>query len=225
MKLIKDRRLALLLILGIASPAMAQPLHKVDIVYSTDCINATADRIGQICIETDNAVDTMHVASAAVAGGFAEVLTEADIPFGYMHISTNTSAETTLVSNNVFVKAAGTCTAGSNMTLFTESAECTLRYDGALTREFLVSVTLGVTKAAGGATNGYFRIAKNSDPDATEAFNQQSQRSLPNTSDTGSVTVLTEYTLSTNDTVDLWLATGDSDNLTIENMVFVVEER
>ncbi len=191
--------------------------------FDANCITATPDAVGQLCVQ-DDAIDTIFVASDTNAGGFVEILTEADLPFAQMYISTDNASHTDITGNYVFVKATGTCGTAS-LKQFTESAECTLRYDGAITRDFLITVSLSVSKTDGGATTGYFRIVKNATPGAGNDFLMQSIRSLPNTADVGSVTITTVHSLSTNETIELWITTADSDDITIESMSLAVQER
>ncbi len=191
--------------------------------YDANCITATPDAVGQLCVQ-DDAIDTIFVASDTNAGGFVEILTEADLPFAQMYISTDNASHTDITGNYVFVKATGTCGTAS-LNQFTESAECTLRYDGAITRDFLITVSLSVSKTSGGATTGYFRIVKNGTPGAGNDFLMQSIRSLPNTADVGSVSITTVHSLSTNETIELWITTADADDITIESMSLAVQER
>lgn len=144
--------------------------------------------------------------------------------FGHIQISTDTNAETTLSANTVFVKAAGTC-ANGDLVDFHEDTECRLTYIGTQTKEFLVEVSISVVKADGGPTVGYFRIAKNGDPTTDDAFAEQSIRTLSNTSDIGALSITRAVKLSTGDYIELWIATGDSDNLTIHGMVIIIDEK
>lgn len=218
------RGLLLFALLALPSLAQAQTRSTVEIIYRTDCAIVTPASIGEICIETDNPVNTMWISTGASLGQLASIMTDADNAFGHIHLSTDNAVLTTLSANNIFVKAAGTCFQHSSL-MFTESAECTLRYDGDIPEVFTINISLSVTKAAGSATTGYFRVAKNGDPNSELAFGMQSVRSLSNTSDSGNVSITAVYSLSQNDTVDLWVATADSDNITIDTMSMTVEER
>lgn len=187
----------------------------------TNCATATPSQIGEDCA-MDDTTDPKWISTSTNAGGFTPYVLVSNIPFGHVHQSTGGVVETVLSSNFVFVKAAGTCSEHASNN-FTESAECTLRYDGVVEKTFVIEVVFSVSKSMGSATIGYFRVAKNGDPDTTLAFGMQSLRSLANTSDIGNVSVRAVFTAVQNDTFDLWVATADADNLTIETRSMTVQ--
>lgn len=188
-----------------------------------DCMVGTPDFVGQLCFQ-DSATDTMFVASDTVLGAFVAVETSAEISFGHIHISSDTEAETTLSGNTVFVKAAGTCGAG-DLEGFSHSTNCRLTYIGTITKKFVINISISISKASGGPTTGFFRVAKNGNPNTDNAFFMQTIRTLANTSDIGAGSLHRAVELATNDYVELWVATSNADNVTIEAMSFIVTEK
>lgn len=139
-----------------------------------------------------------------------------------VRIATDTTASTTLAAA-VFSKIGGTCTAGS-LSLFEHSTNCRMTYTGALPITLIFEASLGVSKAGGGATDGFFRLVMNGDANATEAFQQQSLRNLPNSSDIGSVTLHAQFDMVNGDFVEPYFMTTNGDDLTAESLSWVAGE-
>ena len=99
-----------------------------------------------------------------------------------------------------------------------------MTYTGVLPMTVIFEGSLSVSKAGGGATDGFFRFVKNADPNATEAFEQQSLRLLPNSADVGSVTLHSQFDMTNGDFVEPYFMTVNGDDLTAESLSWVAGE-
>ncbi len=115
----------------------------------------------------------------------------------------------TIISAGVPTKALGSTTA-SQLGDFTHSNN-RLTYNGATTRDFGIMITCSFTKASGGSTLGTIHIAKN----GSAIAGLQIDRTLPNSSDVGALSVCGSASLSTNDFIELFIHSDNGDNITI----------
>jgi hypothetical protein len=94
-------KIILFLLLAIPTLSFSQPLQKTDEVRSTDCEAVTPDRIGQKCVETDNATDTLWIATIAAAGGFSAINSGAGVSSAAKYSVTG-SSDTPPDSNTLY---------------------------------------------------------------------------------------------------------------------------
>lgn len=140
-----------------------------------------------------------------------DLMESAAPPHGFMYFSS--AAETTIGSAGVYVKAAGT-TAAQEETGVTVATTNRVTYDGALTRDFTIQVTVSVSLAAGGANDNIgIKIAKNDTPiDGSEI-----RRYIGTATQTGAMACQWHVPMATDDYVEIWVANIDATaNVTID---------
>ena len=135
--------------------------------------------------------------------------------YGALYFSA--SALTTLAAATP-AKAAGTTAAQDGNINFTISTSNRLTYTGVNTEEFHVSMSIGVTKSAGGSTTGSHHLYKNGSLVAGATIN----RTYANATDAGAVALIAHVSLATNDYVELWLETDSGDDLTVNDGVITI---
>jgi len=125
----------------------------------------------------------------------------------------NVAAETSIATQDVFVKAAGTTTL-SVAKDWTQTADGTWRYDGPVVSQHQF-VALMSWSAATGGEQLRFRLAKNG-----TTLPASEQNILPNNaSDIQAVTIGIDISMATNDTIEIFCANGTStNNMTLEFM-------
>lgn len=128
--------------------------------------------------------------------------------YGGLYFSTPT--ETTL-SAATPAKAAGTTTA-LPLSGFSHS-NGRITYSNATTRDYLISTSISATKAVGSATVGSFYLYKNGNPISGAVIG----RTLSNTTDVGSISLTSLISLANNDYVEIWVATVNGNNITVQN--------
>jgi hypothetical protein len=125
---------------------------------------------------------------------------------------------TDIVTTNVFVKAAGTTTAGTIIQRFTHTNN-RATYIGALSGIFKVTISVSATSGNNQALR--FRVAKNgttiaqSEVEETTSGNGRSQ------------TLICQdlVSLVTNDFIELWVANGSTNqDITVENLNVIIEK-
>jgi hypothetical protein len=125
---------------------------------------------------------------------------------------------TDIVTQNVFVKAAGTTTAGTIIQRFTHTNN-RATYVGALSGIF--KVTISVSATSGNNQALLFRVAKNGTTIAQSEVEET-------TSGTGrSQTLICQdlVSLVTNDFIELWVANGSTNqDITVENLNVIIEK-
>lgn len=138
-------------------------------------------------------------------------LIESLVPaFGSMYISS--AAATSISAQNTFTKVAGTTTLEAVARDMSMPANNRLRYDGAITRQFLIKAAFSMTAAASNEVYA-FRLAKN----GTTIAASEIQRFVGTGSDVGAAAVQASVELSTNDYVELFVENQTSSaNPTIE---------
>lgn len=131
--------------------------------------------------------------------------------YGSMYVSS--AAETTISGVDTPTKAAGTTTAGVKLRDFTH-ANNRLTYTGVPTRAFIISLSATITSASSNQSLA-FHIAKT----GSVAVASLQRRKIATGSDEGSVSVMVELELATNDYVEFFVEnkTG-SGNITVELM-------
>jgi hypothetical protein len=146
--------------------------------------------------------------------GLRNLMTSFRPPFGSLYVSS--SAATTIATQDVYVKAAGTTAAiGSNAHLITPSTSNRLTYTGTSPRNFIVTGTLSYTHAAVGAIIVGVKIAKN----GTVIDSSRVQVTTANAV-TGTLSVIADVELTEDDYVEAWVANHTAtDNITVTHMV------
>lgn len=131
---------------------------------------------------------------------------------------TNVAAETAIVTQDIFVKAAGSTTLFTSL-LMDMPENNRLRYTGSLTaKHFTIICSLSFTTASNNKLVRC-RLAKNG---TTEAASEIRNKSATG-SDEGTMTLITHVALDANDYVELFVANAtDNTNITIERMTMVV---
>jgi hypothetical protein len=130
----------------------------------------------------------------------------------YGGYSFSTPAETTL-SAATPAKAAGTTTGNPINFGFTASASNRLTLDSdQATRNYLILAAISAVKGTGGGSSvaSYYIALNGVVIDASEV-----QRTMPNTTDIGSISFGVAIPLSADDYVEIWLATDSGDNMTV----------
>ena len=139
---------------------------------------------------------------------------------GHGELSITATAETTIVTQDVFVKAAGTTVLSANAHNWSMPANNRLRYDGVADRVVHVAVTVSMSAAG---NNELFRgaIAKN----GTVLTESEVDRWISTGTDIGSTALHAFTTVSTNDYIEMWMANGtNTTNMTLETMnLFVMD--
>ncbi len=115
-------------------------------------------------------------------------------------------------------KAAGTTTA--LQTLGFSHASNKLTYNGKLTLDFLVTVSISMTKDGGTATTGNIHIAKN----GSIVTGLNVSRTLANTSDVGSMAFSGTVNLMPTDYIEIYVETANDDDVDVQlGVVSIVE--
>jgi hypothetical protein len=135
-------------------------------------------------------------------------------PRGAMYASATGTAAITAGTD---LKLGGTCTISGIEQEFTESAECRLRYDGADTREFLVTVHGSFTSSASNVILD-LEIAEN----GTVNTNTVQQEKFGTGTDVISFSTSWVFELATNDYIEAW-ADIDSGTSTITTEKLIVD--
>lgn len=135
--------------------------------------------------------------------------------YGALYFSV--SALTTLAAATP-AKAEGTTAAQDGNINFTISTSNRLTYTGVMTEEFHVTMSLGLTKSAGGSTTGSHHLYKNGSLVVGSTVN----RTYANATDAGSVSVVAHVSLATNDFIELWIETSNGDDLTVNDGVITI---
>ena len=129
--------------------------------------------------------------------------------FGSLHFST--AAETSIATQSVYVKAAGTTTS-VNLHRVTMPADNRLTYTGTPTIHAHIACSLSMTAAGNNKLIG-LGIAKN----GTVLTHSIVQRQVGTGADVGSTALHADVSLATNDYLELWVSNEtDTVNLTIE---------
>jgi len=118
----------------------------------------------------------------------------------------------TVLASSVPLKAAGTTAAQGLDPNFTVAVDNRLTYTGSETGQFSVAVTISVSKGAAGTSQGDHHIYKNGSPVAGATIG----RSYTSATDTGSIALISNVELATNDYVELWLENDSGDDTTVQ---------
>jgi hypothetical protein len=205
--------------------ALAQTRSTVEITYGTaDAETITPGSIGEFYVDTDDTSSPVYASTIAAIGGMAPIRLTGASAFAHMTISSNAASSSAITVDVFSLLDDGTCELHGDTRLFTESANCVLRYDGSEPRDFQVTVSFSVTKGAGATTTFYFRLAKNADPYADLSFRQQIIREIPLT-DVGAASISGHFPMVTNDTIGLYGSNDDTGNdVTVNAMSLIISE-
>jgi len=181
------------------------------------CTAATPTVVGQICVDTSESFNSLHVATGTGAGEFEEVvIAGVTLPFGGVHLSTSNAAETTIDTVDIFKTVAGTCSADS-LNQFTASG-CELTFTDDEPHTTFVSCAVSLT-AAGNNKIFHLRIVKNDSPDEAEAQDHSFPIKLATGGDVTNIVITRELDLVDNDTIEVYIAnTTDITNVTVQSM-------
>ena len=135
----------------------------------------------------------------------------------YAALYFSASALTTLTAATP-AKAAGTTAAQEASLNFTVGTSNRLTYTGVNAHEFHVSLSVGITKSAGGSTTGSHHLYKNGSLVTGATIN----RTYANATDAGAVTLIAHVSLATDDYIELWLETDSGDDLTVNDGVITI---
>lgn len=140
---------------------------------------------------------------------------------GHGELYVSTPAETTLVTQDVFVKAAGTTTLSANNHNWTMPQDNRLTYGGTTDRVVHLACTISMTMAG---NNKLFkaRVAINGVSNVASDV----QRFITTGSDVGSTALHSFFAVSPGDYVETWVACGTTpvSNCTVEEMnLFVMD--
>jgi len=183
--------------------------------HSEDCSNATPDTIGQLCIDASEASNPLHVSTGTSLGEFAEVvLSEVTEPFGGIHLSTSTTAETSIVTTGAFVKIGGTC-AADTLNLMTVSG-CTTTITADDPHQVFANCAISLT-AAGNNKIFHFRLVINDN--TGDAEDHSFPVKLATGGDVVNIAIGRDLSLVENDTIDIYVANiTDTTNVTVESL-------
>jgi hypothetical protein len=125
---------------------------------------------------------------------------------------------TEIATQNVFVKAAGTTTAGTIIQRFSHTNN-RATYIGALAGIF--KVTISVSATSGNNQSLRFRVAKN----GTTIAQSEVQETTSGVGRSQTLICQDLVSLVTNDFIELWVANGStSQNITVENLNVIIEK-
>ncbi len=139
---------------------------------------------------------------------------------GHGQIYVSSSAETTIVTKSVFVKAAGTTTLTTSPAAvgWSMSANNRLRYDG--TADRIAHVTCAISlQAAANSKEIQWRLAKN----GTTIADTTITRKIVVNSENGAAAITAIVGVSSGDYIELWVANDtDNTNATLSKMILTV---
>jgi len=170
---------------------------------------------GSTAYDFDNDITTAGGLSVADLSPAAPVFADANHyltstgTYGAMYISSATP--TSCPSANTYVSVAGTYLLLNNNSFSLGADNASLKYTGATTQKFLVTVSLSATSSVGSGRYVYFRLTKNGQSNTIyiQNFRQYSTYNQ-------NVSLSGIFTLSTNDYVGVYTATsGTSKTVTV----------
>lgn len=133
--------------------------------------------------------------------------------YGSIYIDDGDSAETTIAATNTPVKVAGTTTAGT-LNGFSMDSNNRLTYTESAPTELTIICPVTLSKTTSGVEIYNLYLYKN----GSEIIGSKFSREMENI-DTGSMTVITQVSVSQNDYIELWVEnTTGTDNITASQM-------
>ena len=130
------------------------------------------------------------------------------------------TALTAVVTQDVYLKVAGTTTELTAMNNLAMSGNNKLLYSGSEDFHFHVACSITMT-AVGSNKKIAFRLAKNGDATTADAVATTITRTVGTGTDFGAVAIHGDFTLSTNDYIELWGANStDATDFTVTNFYF-----
>ena len=154
---------------------------------------------------------------AITANDIRDLIVSLQSAHGGMYVADGDSAETTIVTQSVPVKAAGVTTANTNLSDMDLPAgtDNRIRYTGALTRHFYLNFMCTIDVASGSNQHCTICIAVNGVPQV----NTTAGVVLSASGDEKFVATQAILELATNDYVELWVSnTTSNNNMTVEHL-------
>ena len=143
--------------------------------------------------------------------------------FGYCYISS--TAATSVASQSVYLKAAGTTTAGGSSADMSMSATNRLPYSGTPNRHFVATASISFDNAAGNILVGAKLYHYDNSATSGAVINASEVRVNSDTnSNISAITLIGEVQLSTSDYLEVWISNEtNTTNITVQKMTFMAQ--